>query len=349
MNGELGKKAGRYRLTEREGRKLVVCNSSQNLGLFYNRGRTARARGRRRFGPRTIFLDGACAAPPFHDNEFRQYNFDHHSGCLRQATRSSCEQAAAAVAMGLPLEEGDWTVVANDFDADSLLAAWVLMNAAELSRGDCALLGRAMSLIAAEGCIDCFGPSFGFLSGQRPEDIEARAEELSFIQAGLVRRVKPAAEGEALPALCEILGELDALLIPPEDRELLLDYEELARASLADGKLAIMCRSGMGLLETESFLAERYPNKIALLAVSLGERRWSLKLIDPFQTASLTKLYKRLNKADPLFHRGGGEENAWGGSATIGGSPRLTGTGLEWPSIMEAVRKVFGRRDRKFA
>lgn len=349
MDEEGGKKEGRYRLTERDDKRLIVCNSAQNIGLLYLRGKTIAGRGRKRFGPRTIFLDGSYAGPPFHDNTLRQYNFDHHSGCLRQATRSSCEQAAIAVAMGLPLDEDDWTIVVNDFDADSILAAWVLMNSAELMRSSSALLGKAMPLLVAEGCIDGLGASFGFLSGLNPEDFDARTEELALIQAELVRKVKSATGAETFAAVIGILEELDALLIPPEDREILLDYEELARTSVGNGKLAIMCRSGMGILETEAFLSERYPNKIAVLIVAVGEHKWSVKLLDPFQSISLSKLYRRLNKIDPLFHRKGGEENAWGGSGNIGGSPRLTGTGLEWPEIMEAVRRVFGKQRSPFS
>jgi hypothetical protein len=73
--------------------------------------------------PNTIYLDGACRGPAI-NNEKRSFSFDHHAGCSRFATLSTCEQVLLALDMGL--DPADMEVVINDLDADTSLSLWLL-------------------------------------------------------------------------------------------------------------------------------------------------------------------------------------------------------------------------------
>ena len=73
----------------------------------------------------TIYLDGACRGPAI-DVGRRAYSFDHHAGCSRFATMSTCEQVLLALDMGL--NPKGFRVVVNDLDADTSLALWLLFN-----------------------------------------------------------------------------------------------------------------------------------------------------------------------------------------------------------------------------
>ncbi len=79
----------------------------------------------------SIALDGACQVPQI-DPATRRYSFDHHAGCLRFATLATCQQVALAIRMGLVTDE-DTEVLCNDWDADTVLAIWLLQNPSKVS------------------------------------------------------------------------------------------------------------------------------------------------------------------------------------------------------------------------
>ncbi len=113
---------------------MIVCTSAPNMRLRVEPGLTISRRGLRRFARQTLFLDGTFSGSPFQDNDRRQYSLDHHAGCVRSVTLATCEQAAVVLATGLPINDGEWTLLVNEPDLDSILAAWVLMNGIELLR-----------------------------------------------------------------------------------------------------------------------------------------------------------------------------------------------------------------------
>ncbi|HNX20660.1 MAG TPA: hypothetical protein PKG80_10390, partial [Acidobacteriota bacterium] len=105
--------------------------------------------------PRTIALDGAVAGPRI-DAERERYSFDHHASCVRLATAATCRQVLDALLLGL--DPSAFTVLLNDVDADSALAAWLL------ARRDAALaadaLPRTRAVVAAVAEADAHGPAY---------------------------------------------------------------------------------------------------------------------------------------------------------------------------------------------
>jgi hypothetical protein len=75
--------------------------------------------------PRSIALDGYVQGPAI-DAECERYSFDHHGGCVRHATRSTCEQVRNAIVLGL--SPAGFTVYCNDVDLDTALSLWLLAN-----------------------------------------------------------------------------------------------------------------------------------------------------------------------------------------------------------------------------
>ncbi len=76
------------------------------MRLRVDAGHTVGRKDLRTVQRQTIFLDGAFAGAPFHDGERRIYSLDHHEGCIRSITLSTCEQAAVVLVLGLPVNEG---------------------------------------------------------------------------------------------------------------------------------------------------------------------------------------------------------------------------------------------------
>lgn len=74
---------------------------------------------------RSIALDGYVQGPAI-DAECERYSFDHHAGCVRHATRATCEQVRDAIVLGL--DPSGFTVFCNDVDLDTALSLWLLAN-----------------------------------------------------------------------------------------------------------------------------------------------------------------------------------------------------------------------------
>lgn len=333
--------SSRYRLEEDGGRVTCISVNAPNITLSYERGVTVTPFMARRMPRGTIFLDGACSGPPFFDNRRRHYSLDHHSGCIRSFTLAACEQAAVVIHEGMPLTDGSWTIVINAIDLDSILAAWVLMNHSELLCGGKRLLAAAMPLIRVEGCIDAHGLEAGVLAGVGEDErlrLEARLREL-FLLAKDAHAPGPAGEG---PVIARLLSAFDSLVLPPTSIQELLSYEELGRVQLAGGGIALAVRSGSGLYEAEEFFKARYGDSLDILVLAQGGGLYSLRLVNRFMQDDLGKLYALLNKRDPFVMRSAEKgDNVWGGSSSIGGSPRQSGSGLDTKAILDAIDRAY--------
>lgn len=332
----------RYRLTGGKGRMGIISMNAPNITLVYERGVTATRFMLRRKPRGTIFLDGACAGPPFYDNRRRHYSLDHHEGCVRSFTLASCEQAAVVLYEGMPLSDGAWTIIINSIDLDSVLAAWVLMNHTELLDDGRRFLEKAMPILRVEGCIDSHGLDAGVLSGLLPEQ-RARHESDLAVLFSMSKGVVSLPPEEACRLVVRMLGVVDSLVFPRESIAEFLAYEELGRVQLAAGGIAILVRSESGIYEAENFFKARYGDALDIIVLSQGEGLYSLRLVNRFMRDDLHKLYDRLNRLDPLVsHSAEKGDNTWGGSSNIGGSPRQTGSGLRAEVILDAMERAYG-------
>jgi len=336
-------KTSRYVVSEDKDTQEVVCRDAPNVLLRVERGLTVSEAKRKRYGARTIFLDGVYTGAPFYDNKARQYSLDHHHGCVRAFTLATCEQAVVMVLQGLPLDEGTWTLLINEPDMDALLAAWVLINHSELRNASTDLLRQAMPLIRVEGIIDAHGLEMDALTALPQEVYQQKKDELDGLMARELQ-LKAAEEwGEADLLLYsrDILEQIDQLLYPSGFLEQLLEVEEIARELIHGEKQAFLCKSSRGIYNAEAQLKERHGKNVGLIVLDQGDGRFTIRQVDPFLPGSLGLAFKKLNLLDPLASKEKDEENLWGGSDDIGGSPRRGGSGLDGPQVLQAVKQAY--------
>ena len=124
----------RYAVKDIRGKKVLNCLEAPNLTVVIQRGLTVSAATARKSPPGTIFLDGVAQSEPFMDHEKKIYNLDHHEGCVRAFTFSSCEQVLVMILKGLDLRDREWFIYANEPDLDTILAIWLLLNHQRISR-----------------------------------------------------------------------------------------------------------------------------------------------------------------------------------------------------------------------
>jgi hypothetical protein len=336
----------RYRIRKEGDARVIVSGNAPNIQLRVERGLTVDEKSCKSYGAQSIFLDGVYSGPPFLDNEARHYSLDHHAGCVRAFTLSTCEQAVVMLLQGLPLASGMWTLYVNDPDLDSMLAAWLLLNHVELLADEKAILEEVMPVIRLEGVIDAHGTDRAILTGF-PESFQAevrcRVDELMEEE----RSIKSSGGWQDLDFVRyakDALERIDKSLLPPELLRELGHTQEAGRASLANGRICVLLESKEGIYAVEARLKERYGSALGVIVLQTGPNVYTLRLVDAFLRKDLTAVYKALNKVDPNAKSGGDNPNLWGGSGDIGGSPRATGTGLSGEQILFVIEEVLGEQ-----
>ena len=104
----------RYSIRSKGDIREVVCTESPSLAVRVERGLSIPPTAFRKAPPGSIYLDGAAQGGPFVDAERDVLNLDHHEGCVRSFTLSTCEQAMVLTRKGREYLRALW-VAKYDF------------------------------------------------------------------------------------------------------------------------------------------------------------------------------------------------------------------------------------------
>jgi hypothetical protein len=284
---------------------------------------------------RTIALDGYVQGPHV-DPERERYSFDHHAGCIRHATLSSCEMALDAVRVGL--DPVGLTIVVNDLDPDSVLAAWLLLRPAAAHHDAVA------AAVRAAGRLDALGPAVGG-PGLVPALGWALEPVLTANRDGRVRRLGVDGLHELFDACVVRLDGWVAAGAPAEHAamvpaaaapctvELLHQGEGwcLARSSGVFSAFADACARGFRAAVIARPLAD------GTSEYTVGKASEFVRGFDvPAILAALLDAEQRANPAQVRAY-------SWGGGSTIGGSPRNadgSGSRLGWQAVVAVVERA---------
>src|SRR5438552_3918626 len=335
---------GRYRIKQGVRGAVLTCVEAPTVRVRIQHGLCATATAARSAAAGSIFLDGAARGAPFLDSKREVYNLDYHEGCDRPFTLATCEQAVVLIRTGLDLRKRDWTVFANDADLDTVLAIWVHLNHIRLNDGRGATRARVMPLLRLQGVIDALGLEQQDLCGLTPQVL---TETQTWIER--LRTPELAAKGrgrwqdlDLLEHTADRLRAIDRLIYPPKQSDDLEEIDELVRVPIANGRVAIICRSEVGIYEVEQQLRRLHGRRLAVIVLQRGTSVYTLRQVDAYLPATLASLYERLNLIDPAAggHR---SANRWGGSTESGGSPRRTGTRVTPQQIASVCQRAYGR------
>lgn len=332
----------RYTIKNSSAGNILICLEAPNVAVHVETGLTIPASAARKAPSGTVYLDGVAQCGPFMDNEKQIYNFDHHQGCIRPFTLSTCEQVLVMILKGMDFRGREWSVFANEPDLDTILAIWLILNHLRIRKKGFDRLRFLCALVRLEGTIDSHGLEMTEFSGLSPglnkktlEVIESlRTEELSLKQDALW-------EGkDNLEYTASILNKIDRIIYKSEDLVDFKELMELARVELERDRIAVVVETDMGIYEIESPLQRIYGEKLGLVILKRGEGLYTLRRLDSFMPGDLNDVYRVLNYLDPVV-RCRKNSNEWGGSSDIGGSPRGTSTKLTPVEIAQACRDAF--------
>jgi hypothetical protein len=282
----------------------------------------------RRMSPEnSIAIDGYVAEAPDRDDIGRKINFNHHEGVDRMATRATCAQIRLAIRMGLY----DWfkdgipvSVYANDCDEDVCLTLWLLQNHTQVVENP--MLNRLLHL---EDILDTTAGCYPF-----HKDLGA-LEELAWIfdpyrrfriSGGLGRR-----SADEFTAITVDVGNRISRYIAGRGDTIPLDTQynrirtgsgwALVQEVGANGRVGVLSD---GIVAFVSYLG------------AIGDRhRYVIGRSSPFISFPLETLYSELNRAED----GKDKLDLWGGSDTIGGCPRVSGSSLDPEALFHIVEE----------
>lgn len=274
-------------------------------------------------GP-AIALDGYVVGPTRWDLHAEHANINHHEGVDRFGTRATCEQVALAVRSGLLqawrglLDEGP-TVWVNDADPDICLSVWLLRNPARVTEP------RVDALVRMEGLIDTTGGTCV------PCDEAVTLEELNWVmEPWLIAREAGLYEADdafLAQVIEEVCDRLDQYADGAGGRcDDCSSYDVLFKT----GRVSVVVEHGP--LARAHMLDDGVEAFVSVRARSDGRSIVTLAKTSPFVTVDIDAAYALLNDLEGC----GDSTDRWGGSDTIGGSPRASGTGLE-PALIAGV------------
>jgi hypothetical protein len=248
----------RYRIGDDVKGRTLRCVEAPTITVRAKRGFVFTAAQARNYAG-AIFLDGAAQGGPFVEVQKEVYNLDHHEGCIRPFTLATCEQAMVLVRKVVDLRKRDWTVFANDADLDTVFALWSLLNHFRI-KDDAEVRARLMPLLRLEGAIDTHGLDLQDMAALPPDLFHATSATLKLLQD---RESALKSEGmwskvDLLEYIAERLQTIDGLIYSPKHFDGLHQVEELARVEIANGSVAVACRSAAGIYELEQQLRRLY-------------------------------------------------------------------------------------------
>ena len=328
----------RYHIRQEGKTRILTCVEAPTVTVRAERGLAISATEARKYRAGTIFLDGAAQGDPFIDVQKELYNLDHHEGCIRSL--ATCEQAMVLIRKGLDLSKRDWVVLANDADLDTVFALWALLNHNRLSdRSN--VRAKIMPLLRLAGVVDAHGRDAQDLAALPPDLLHSTNAMLKQLQQqeSVIKDYDRWSETDLAEYIADRLHAIDELIYVPEDFDGFHEVEELARAQIANGSIAVACRSNADIEQVQRQLQRIYGQRLGILIFQDGSSAYSVRQVDRNLPATLERAYERLNLLDPAVT--GGSENRWSGSADMGASPRKTGTNLSATQIIEAVREAF--------
>lgn len=315
----------------------MTCLEAPNLKVRVERGFCATAVAARKYPDRTIFLDGAAQGEPFMDPQRQIYNLDHHEGCVRAFTLSTCEQALIMILKGLDLRSGDWTIYANEPDLDTVLAIWLLLNYMHVP--DPEIRRQVVPLTRLQGVIDAHGLELTSICGFAEEQQQALMETINSLRREEVQ-LKQSGKWSTVNFYGftgTVLHRIDGMLYSEQHYDGLQAVTEISREPIGPNRVAIVCRADTGVYEVEQYLRKVYGDRVGVLILQKDARTYTLRLMDAFMPLNLQPVYERLNQLEPNATG----DSKWGGSDDIGGSPRGLGTALADKEIGRICSSVF--------
>ena len=278
----------------------------------------------------SIALDGYVKGPPRFSIQGPYANFNHHEGVARIATRSTCAQVYFYICLGLLdtfQKQGEplANVYINDVDQDVCLSCWLLNNSDKLMglRVDNFLF----QLIMFEDILDASAGAYP-VNPKRPIIRKQAWIYEPYTNARADGSIYHMSKNKMENILWSVCDRIDSA-ISGHSVEIDLDTSFETIGGGASWQLIFE----RGPYARTKLFSEGIKAYVALVESSGGSYSYTIGKMSPFVNFPIDRIYKALNKAENLSS----QENCWGGSPIIGGSPRKTGSQLSHGKVEKVI------------
>lgn len=280
-------------------------------------------------GPYSIALDGFVNEGPWFDSSLPSVNFNHHEGCSRLETRATCAQVLLSIRQGFFKKfqkEGHPTahVYVNDTDEDCALSWFLLKNHRMASSSINPMLNR---LVHMSDMMDTTAGAYSF-----PEDLSARAWIF-----------EPYRRFRLSGGLNSRSSETFTSVITDVENRIMLHLTGQGKCLPIDTRYEILFNepSYVHVHETGAQAREGMFSDGITAFVSSSPRsdgNWShvVGRISHYINFPVLEILDALNIAESLADN----PDRWGGGETIGGSPRIAGSGLPPKEVAKVIKSI---------
>ncbi len=284
----------------------------------------------------SIALDGYVCTGPRYDLEGPWLNFNHHEDCDRLATRATCGQVLMAIKQGLfdSLKKNEVTkalVWVNDCDEDVCVSWFLLRHWTMVEKNAYMKLSRLVSVADA---LDSTAGAFPY-----PKDLPI-LQDLAWVfdpyrqfrvKGGLDRK-----NAEEYENIIEEVGDRILLHITGQGEQIPLD----CRYKVLHQEQNFTVIEEIGTQAKTGIFGDNIKAYISVRERPNNKYTYTVGRLSPFIAKfDVPKLLEALNKAENLQN----SEDKWGGGNTIGGSPRVSGSKLTPPEVIEIVKSCIER------
>lgn len=283
--------------------------------------------------PYSIALDGIVNDSTRRDTEGPYANFDHHTKVDRASTRATCAQVLMEINLGLFStfqKDGIPTanIYVNDCDEDVCLSVWLLRNHEKANEG------VVRELVYLEDKLDATAGAYPFGEGSISRKMEWIFEPYRI--ARFNKQLDSMDEVEMKSLIDNVCSRISQYVnLESEEKGMVGQYEIIGGKPGNDGWCLVEETGSSARLAL-------FNNGISAFVSVLGQREdgnynYVIGKKSVWIPFPVEELYKKLNEAEGKSIKNG---NRWGGSNTIGGSPRETGSKLQ-PKQLEKIINDF--------
>lgn len=283
--------------------------------------------------PFSIALDGYVSGLTKYSPSGPFANFNHHESVDRLATRSTCMQIYFSIMLGLFdsfRRDGKRYahVYVNDADQDVCLSYWLLKHPDEVP--SIQWEDPLSKFIVFEDFVDASAGAFPYDDSHEPDSLlKKQAWVFEPYTTARSERILHTMTGPELIDLIETIADRITLFANAEGKEIELD----TRPEIIGGgpgwkmiaETSIYARTSIYASGTGAFVGMR-PRRDGNFTYVLGK-------MSPYVSFPLNKIYETFNEIENLDT----DENRWGGSDIIGGSPRKTGSCLPPDEVQRII------------
>lgn len=288
--------------------------------------------------PYSIALDGYVSGPTKFTHHGPYANFNHHEDIDRMATRSTCAQIYLSITLGLFdtfKQNGKPTahVFVNDADQDVCLSCWLLKHK-EIARS----LGwedRIARLLILEDFVDASAGAYP-LDDLNDSLIRQQAWVFEPYTNARSKGMLNLMTGVDMVNLIETICDRLTLFSEGESGEIDLD----TRHQVIGGGPGWVMAIETGIYTRTELYASGIKVFVGMSRRKDGNYTYVIGKMSPFVPFPLLEVYEALNSAEKTVS----QNNAWGGSDIIGGSPRKTGSRLEPDKVESIINRVLGNK-----